>query len=247
MEVTTDDGTKYYYHKLSRVSRWERPDGETAARIAERLASQEAEAARRREERMASLTAAEAAAAAERVAASEHKEGVRMAIESWSERAGWMGIKHVKRAVKSGPGAVADAAVTWPKRSLAALLASLHTMDALGDLVDKDKPLLVPPTGWSWDGMGGATARGDVAVDAAASAAASASTAISDGAIKKAYLQAVRVLHPDKTASSDLAVRIAAESAFTVLSAVWEAVQDAKAGTLLGNATSNGAGAETEI
>ena len=53
---------------------------------------------------------------------------------------------------------------------------------------------------------------------------------VSEGALKKSYLQAVRLIHPDKTVGQPPRQRLVAESVFTVLSAVWELYSETKAG-----------------
>jgi hypothetical protein len=35
--VVTPDGRRYYYHRVTRISRWERPEGDIAQRMEERI------------------------------------------------------------------------------------------------------------------------------------------------------------------------------------------------------------------
>ena len=67
---------------------------------------------------------------------------------------------------------------------------------------------------------------------AALSAAGAEAAAVGDGELKKAYLLAVRALHPDKTGTLPLILRLGGEQVFALLNGSWEAYNDAKAGTL---------------
>jgi hypothetical protein len=127
------------------------------------------------------------------------------AISAWTSGAGWVGPKHARKLVKTAGATAAGAAV---RLSLAKLIASLHTVPGLEIVVPK--PLL------------------ESSSLAATSDAALSPPALPDAALKKAYLGAVKAIHPDKTSGSSLLVRRTAQSAFTELGAAWEAWCDAK-------------------
>ena len=122
------------------------------------------------------------------------------AVEGWAGGLGSTGLKALRRAVKGGD-------VSAPKRAAAALLGSLAAVPVArwGQLIDK-APLTLP-SGWSPLVRGGG----------------SSDAAIKDKDMKKAYLLAVRALHPDKTAALELDLRIAGEEVFTLIKSVWEA------------------------
>ena len=61
--------------------------------------------------------------------------------------------------------------------------------------------------------------------------------------LKKAYMLAVKALHPDKTGGSAADVRLVAENCFTVLNSAWELLGDAQTGAFL---TSAAAASATE-
>jgi hypothetical protein len=84
----------------------------------------------------------------------------------------------------------------------------------------------------------------DFEVSEGASAAIAASTAISDGVLRRSFLNALRMLHPDKTSDETLETRLTAEMLYTTLTEVNGAMQDAKNGTLL---ATGGVVGETEL
>ena len=106
---------------------------------------------------------------------------------------------------------------------LAHLLGGLPAVPIEGWAAElMQKQALALPAGWDWTKP-------------------AAAAAVSDGEVKKAYLLAVRALHPDKTAALPLRLRLGGEQVFTLLNSAWQAWQDGKNGTLLGGA---GGGAE---
>ena len=130
-----------------------------------------------------------------------------------------------------------------PKRCLVALLASLHEL--LPQLVG-DAPLTesAPASPGFDEGAIGTNASYFVGDARAAQAACAAGQALPDGAVRKVYLRAQRSLHPDKSASESLRIRLLAEQAFTVLGEVNEAANDAKGNALLATGSASG---ETEL
>ena len=52
IEAKTDDGKTYFYHTVTRVVRWERPEGDVAEKIEASIEETEREARRRQEQRL---------------------------------------------------------------------------------------------------------------------------------------------------------------------------------------------------
>ena len=196
IETLTPTG-RYYYHVASRISRWERPSGDTAERISCRLQADAAETERRKTERHAELAAAEMAAVSARDEADALRAIIVPAVVLWAEKLGYTGLKALRRTVKGGD-------TNAPKRAAAALLGSLAAVPVARweQLIDK-APLVLPP-GWNPCGR-------------------LSSDVIKEKDMKKSYLLAVRALHPDKTAALDIDLRIAGEEVFTLIKSVWEA------------------------
>jgi hypothetical protein len=199
-------GGVYYYHKLTRVSRWTKPDAAVTAKLNARLEAEQADVARRQAERLASISAAEAAAAEEKVEADRLQAAQAAAVAAWAEAAGWRGPKPVRKALKAGD----PAAPLLPKRLLVELLASVHSVPGVTEYFPK--PLMAA--------AGIQPGARDVA------AASHPADALSAGVVKRAYLNAVKVLHPDKTTGHALLQRMTAQSAFTVVGAAWELYQE---------------------
>jgi hypothetical protein len=74
--------------------------------------------------------------------------------------------------------------------------------------------------------------------------ATAASLAITDGVLRRSFLNALRMLHPDKTSDESLETRLTAEMLYTTLTEVNGAMQDAKSGSLL---ATGGIVGETEL
>ena len=203
------DGKLYYYHQSSRISRWTRPTGDTAERISSRLAAEEEATLARQAARMEALDAAERAALAERDAADGVRGKLVSAIAGWAEARGWTGVKGLRRALKAKmPGAE-----SLPKRAVISLLSGLSAVPVDG-WATLECPSLSVPKGWDWRAHAG----GD---------------AVSEKDVKKAFLAAVRALHPDKTKTQPLALRLAGEEVFGILKSGWDALAAHKDGSLL--------------
>jgi len=206
VETVTDDGRVYYFHVASRISRWERPSGETAERISSRLQADAAITERRQAERHAELAEKEAAAEAERIAAEAARSKIIPTVVKWSESLGWNGLKAMRGVVRRGD-------VCAPRRAASALLGSLASVPVAQweELIEKS-PLALPK-GWN-----------ALAPDAAL---------IADKDLKKSYLLAMRSLHPDKTSGLSLELRLAGEEVFTIVKSAWEAHLAQNDGSLL--------------
>ena len=104
--VRDDQGNTYYYHRVTRVSRWDRPDAAFAAshneRIAETIRDTEERAARRKAE----LHEVKAAAEAEAAAKQELQAATKSAIMKWAK----------------------DPKIMNRNKSIAEMLATVHTL-----------------------------------------------------------------------------------------------------------------------
>jgi hypothetical protein len=231
-QATTESGSTYYYHAQSRISRWTVPTSDVAERIAERVAADEEEKSRKLQSRVAEMKSAEEEAAAARAEAEVVRSGISKAAAQWAERCGWRGRKVLRREVRAG----GEGADSLPKRILASLLSSLGEVPIegwggggggggsegggiLGSLASSPSPLALPK-GWRWSDPSPASL-----------------AAITDSALKKAYLLTVRCLHPDKTQGLPLVLRLGGEEVFQLLNAAYQAMQDHKDGSLTANAT----------
>ena len=203
------DGRVYYYHRVTRSTRWERPGPEVAARLAARVAADEEATAKRQAERLAGLAAAEEAAEEARAEAERQGRAAEAAVSAWAAANGWEGLKPMRRAVKAAaalaqvrgdaPEAVVAAAVAAPLTAVACMLASLHSLPGLGGLVQR--PLLqlaAPPPG---------------------APPGSPPPPPDASSLKRAFFGAMKALHPDKTVGAPLAERLTAQAAFAAVSA----------------------------
>ncbi len=163
--VKDPSGREYYYHELTRISRWDAPTGAAAERIAVRQAAEEEEAARRLEARRAELREAEGREAAEREEAGRVRVGLRKTVAAWAESRGWGGRKALRRAIRTG----AAGADTLPKRVVMSLLSGLGGVPVEGwrpegsggsggggggGILGSFVPLVLP-AGWAWSSGGG--------------------------------------------------------------------------------------------
>jgi hypothetical protein len=164
--VCGDDGRTYYYHRVTRVSRWDKPDAALAASHAQRLAAQDEEVNIRTAKRKAELADAAAVAEVESQVRQDLQAGIRQTIQKWA--------KHPSIMNKT--------------KSLAGLLTSVHTIVSLvpADAVVKSTPL---------------------------------TDSSEPSEVKKAFMRAVRYLHPDKLSRTDvdLHTRTLAEAVFIFL------------------------------
>jgi hypothetical protein len=161
--VACEDGRVYYYHEVSRLSRWDKPSAEIATKHAERLqeskAREEAEVTRRRNERRQE----EERLARETDTRSALSAGLKKRLDQWRQK-GRFGEQ---------------------TKGVLDLLTTVH------DICE-----FVPPE----------------------EAPASGAGPPSNAAIKKAYMRAVRHIHPDKLpASLSLEQRVVAEAVFVVI------------------------------
>jgi len=83
--VTDEGGNTYYYHRVTRVSRWDKPDAALAAAQNERLDEQRREIEERQTRRMAELQVNKAAADAEAVAKQDMQASIRQIIQRWAK------------------------------------------------------------------------------------------------------------------------------------------------------------------
>jgi hypothetical protein len=244
-EAYDAEGKVYYFHEKSRISRWTRPTGDAAAAISQRLFEQEAEAQRRHAERLADIQQREAEAANERAQSDSLKVSIRATIDKWSTKAGWLGLKVVRRSIRaSASNAKAVECVSLvPRRCIISLLSTLHEVvpRLTGDAVVLEKPL---SNNHVDDSILSHRPDYYVTDPHALSVAIAASTAISDGVLRRSFLNALRMLHPDKTSDETLETRLTAEMLYTTLTEVNGAMQDAKNGTLL---ATGGVVGETEL
>mmetsp|Transcript_16347 Transcript_16347/g.24641 ORF Transcript_16347/g.24641 Transcript_16347/m.24641 type:complete len:1163 (+) Transcript_16347:260-3748(+) len=174
-EVHTDDGGTYYYHRVTRISRWEKPSAEVAAAVESRISSSQknideaVEKKRREREKQRALEE-------QRSIAAEQLHGtVKQYIVTWKTNPTNGKEKHIGELLTSLPG-------------------------LLG-------PDVCPP------GTVGSAPLGLM------------STPVE---IKKAYMKAVRVIHPDKlSATIELEKRLLAEEAFICLNQVYDVYRKA--------------------
>ena len=195
-------------------------------------AADEEEKSRKLQSRVAEMKSAEEEAAAARAEAEVVRSGISRAAGEWAERHGWRGRKVLRREMRAG----GEGVDSLPKRILASLLSSLAE---------------VPIEGWGGGGQGAAEGGGGGILGALATSSPLALpkgwrwsdpspaslAAITDSALKKAYLLTVRCLHPDKTQGLPLVLRLGGEEVFQILNAAYQAMQDHKDGSLTANAT----------
>ena len=217
-------GRIYYYNESTRISRWDVPTGAAAEKIAARQAAEEEEAARRLEARRAELREAQERDAAAQEEASQLRSALRKTIAAWAEGRGWSGRKQLRKAIRMG----AVGGDTLPKRIMLSLLVGLADVPVAGW---KEGSIMgtftcpALPAGWVYTSTAGADA-------------------VKEAALRKAYTLAVRCLHPDKTQSLHLALRLAGEEVFGIVNEAWEAYKDHESGALTAAASSGGAGDE---
>uniref|UniRef100_A0A7S3GPU5 WW domain-containing protein n=1 Tax=Spumella elongata TaxID=89044 RepID=A0A7S3GPU5_9STRA len=175
IEVETDDGGVYYYHSVTRVSRWDRPNEEVAAALEARIQqanSQVDEAVQRRKEEFKREKQLQEDRDAQ-VAQLQSK--VKKAVDQWVQPANLRG----------------------GSRDVAQLLCTMHLLVTY-----------IPSPESVWDCTNGPPG-GTTQVSLATAKPIE---------VKKAYLKAVRFVHPDKL-PDDLSVemQMLAEAVFIVL------------------------------
>lgn len=168
------DGSTYYWHRVTRAVRWDKPDLETARRVEARIAGMNDGV----QKRLAELAAEEEAAKRDSARKSAMEGDIETRVRVWARG------KNIK--------------------------AMLSSLDAV--LLTKEVP------------------------DSIASLAAAGGP----DDVKKAYMRAVRIVHPDKSSTAPLEAQVEAHKVFTVLSDAYRkysSVLDA-----LAEARSTGAG-----
>lgn len=157
----TEDGTVYWYHRVTRAVRWERPSRRTAAKMEQRIRSEEEEVKARQHERLTKLAQEQAAAAAAEAKRAAVQTKVEARVHAWAKG-----------------------------RSMRSLLS---TLQSVLQLCGRQVPAEVTAAGRSR----------------------------SDADVKKGYLKALRLVHPDKMNSADVAAKVEAKTVFEVLQASW--------------------------
>lgn len=89
VSVKTGDGRTYYYHQITRDTRWVKPDAETGARMEARRMLRDQETSRRQAERLAEIAAAEEEAGRRARETEEASRRTRQVVDAWSLAAGW--------------------------------------------------------------------------------------------------------------------------------------------------------------
>ncbi|OQR90776.1 hypothetical protein ACHHYP_05252 [Achlya hypogyna] len=167
VEATASTGQTYYYHRLTRATRWTKPDQAVMDDIEGRLAAQEEATQRRVEERRQWYEDNKAQMEREAAEVDSFRHEVTQRVNDWARN------KDVVAQLRSLP-------------------------DVLPDSLRKSPPV-------SYQVVGPATV----------------------GAVKKAYMKAVRTLHPDKLPKTDFDVkdRFLAQHLFSTLTMAHEAYQ----------------------
>lgn len=154
--ATTPDGLTYYYHRVTRAVRWERPEADVARKVEERLKEHSAAVAKRQAERLAAL------AENEDKAKRDADKRTRVEAEIDSRIRLWSRGKDVVQMLTS----------------LSVILRGREVPDSI---------------------------------------TLSASTGLPED-VKKAYMRALRIVHPDKVATASLEDQLEAQKVFTALS-----------------------------
>lgn len=160
------DGSTYYYHRITRAVRWDKPDAGVAKRMEERIREEEQELKARQAERLAEL---------------QQEEETRQQ----------------DAAAKSKRGSEIDARVrVWSRgKGIRSLLLSLDSV-----LTSRAVPA-------------------DIAAGVAGRDGATGSVvAVGPDEIKRSYLKALRIVHPDKMATATPEAQLEAQRIFAVLS-----------------------------
>lgn len=163
LQARTAEGQVYYYHRVSRAVRWEKPDPEMARKVEARIIGEKLRHKRRHAERVQQINDTADRAKQEEATKDTLREEIESRVASWARG-----------------------------KTIGGMLQSLPQVIA-----------------WGEHSSG-------VELDARSSAAA----------IKKAYLKAVRVVHPDKVATAPLQQRLEAQRVFAVLQDAFKAHED---------------------
>jgi hypothetical protein len=153
VEVQSEEGT-YFYHRVTRAVRWEKPEGCLSEKIEQAAREKEAELKRKQQARKDDMRRAEEEKTAEAAEVARVEAEVQQKVECWSS-----------------------------DRPIAALLASLSRILPTCIIVARgqnlhQQPLLAPEMCMS----------------------------ATQSEIKKAYLKALRLVHPDKVAGQGVSV-----------------------------------------
>tara|TARA_A100001035_G_scaffold69798_1_gene53400 strand:+ start:196 stop:831 length:636 start_codon:yes stop_codon:yes gene_type:complete len=187
--VQDENGNPYYYHHISRLSRWEKPSKEVAAQHERRLhesMAREAEAvSQRREERRKE----EEKVMKQKEAKDAMAASVKSRIEAWR---------------KVHPGVAADSRKpSGQAKSILELFLSVHE---ILDFVPQESV---------------AVSKGS---DTNRNSANEGSLSPRPSDVKKAYMKAVRHIHPDKLSSSlPIETKVLAEAVFVCLTEEYDA------------------------
>jgi hypothetical protein len=153
VEVESEEGV-YFYHRVTRAVRWNKPEGHVSEKIEQSIKDKEADLKRKQQARKADMQRAEEEKAVEAEEVARVEAEVQQKVERWSA-----------------------------ERPIAALLASLPRIlpDSITTARGKNlhqQPLLAPEMCMS----------------------------ASQSEIKKAYLKALRLVHPDKVTGLGVSV-----------------------------------------
>ena len=86
LPVRGDDGSTYYYHKVTRVTRWDRPEVEVARRVEERIKGETEATKARQQERLAALQAEEQARVAAAAARFRNESDIETKVTAWNNK-----------------------------------------------------------------------------------------------------------------------------------------------------------------
>jgi hypothetical protein len=86
LPVKNEDGTTYYYHKVTRVTRWDRPELDVARRVEERIREETAATKARQQERLAELQAEEQARVAAAAARFRNENDIESRVSTWNTK-----------------------------------------------------------------------------------------------------------------------------------------------------------------
>ena len=171
-EVTAPDGRLYYYHKITRISRWDRPDFAVMEAVDTRLKESQNQIDEALERRRAEREVIKKKEADKQMVSEQLRQEMKTTIQKWRTR---------------------------PRGQLADIVEMLNTLDGvLPECVSKGQVVVktAPP--------------------------------ISSSDVKKGYMKAVRLIHPDKLSSDlDLRTKILAESVFICLTENYDAYKAA--------------------
>ena len=85
--VHTEDGSPYYYHSLTRQTRWEKPEGVVLEKMEARIQEQEAKRERKQRERVKDLREAEERRKTDEARHLKSSQAIEKAVTTWQESA----------------------------------------------------------------------------------------------------------------------------------------------------------------